>query len=197
MATRKREQRIQLLGLAFLLVGIAGWNIYLTTQLRAVRGAVTVLRAELNLPPETASSTPPETEPATEAGIPSAVAFTALSSPLLTPQADISVTLTNVAKRSDGSIVLSITASTEKAEAYTALEPQALFSLIKGEERIYPSAVSQGFDSLAPQSSVSGTVTFEPDSFSDTVILKIDGKDGSRYYEFNFATKTYQEASLG
>ncbi len=200
--------------------GIVIWGMYLTARLNSLQASVAALNAALNLETtttpgivynpgasSTAASSSTQTQPTSPTSsaqqpvsglvIPSAISFTALSSPLLTPQSDISVTLNSVAKLDDGSVALSITASAPQAQNYTALEPKALFSIVNGQNTIYPSGVSQGFDSLAPRGSVTGTVTFSPAGFGNAIILKIDAEDGSSYYEFNFATQTYKPASLG
>lgn len=129
--------------------------------------------------------------------IPTAIIFEAQSSPLLEPQTDLTVTIEKVTKSENGQVMLDIKVYTNNAESYSALQPSNLFELVNlSEGNQKPLRIKGSFDSIPPQSAVTGQVTFKVEG-SDEVILQIQSKEGLKNYRFNFENQNYEEAILG
>ena len=130
--------------------------------------------------------------------IPTAIIFEAESSPLLSPQTLITITVERVVKKPDGIITIYLKAFTDKANSFSALEVGNLFELVNlSGSNQKPLRVNGKFDSIPPQSSVSGEVIFKIEPAQSTVIFKTDGEEGIKYYRFDFQKKSYEKAILG
>lgn len=148
----------------------------------------------LNEPPAN-TSPPPENQ---EIKIPTAIIFEASSSPLLSPQTKITITIENVAKAPDGTISVNIKAFTAGADAYSALEPRNLFELVNfSGDNQKPIQVNGSFDSIPPKSTISGSIIFKINATQNNLILQIGGTDSVKFFEFNFTRKTYKETAIG
>lgn len=130
--------------------------------------------------------------------IQTAILFEAESSPLLEPQTDLTITIEEITKFEDGQVNVDIKAYTNNAEGYSALQPSNIFEVVdlSAGENQKPLKVEGAFDSIPPQSAVTGQVTFKVNE-SDEVILQIQSNEGTKNYRFNFETQNYEEAVLG
>lgn len=150
---------------------------------------------------EKSTSTPAEAEPTGEEDIviPTAILFGVESSPLLSPQTEITVAMEKLVKEKDtGIIKVYLRVYTNKADSYSALEPGNLFEILNPSGQNQKSLETRGeFGSIPPQSSVTGTVTFKVPADQDSIILQIDSKEDRKYYEFDFEKETYKETTLG
>ncbi len=127
-----------------------------------------------------------------------AVLFTADSSPLLSPQTELTVVLERVTKTAEGVVALGIKAYTNQANSYSALEPANFFEFLNPNgPNLKPLKVRGDFNSIPPQSSVSGEVVFKVPPETKQVILEIGAKEGVKYYEIDFEARSYREAVLG
>jgi len=131
--------------------------------------------------------------------IPTAILFKTRSSPLLSPQTDINVAIQRLVKEKETGIVrIYLRIYTNEAESYSALEPGNLFEIVDpGGQNQKPLNVKGRFDSIPPQSSVTGEIIFKILPDKESVIIQIESKDGANYYEFNFKNKSYKKAVLG
>lgn len=166
-----------------------------------------LLSGELRKTPETVAptkngdeTTPPSSIGETTDGvvIPTAILFQTDSSPLLTPQTVITVELEKVSKTEEGVVTLFIKAFTNRAGSYSTLDPGTLFELLNFESANQKALKVRGdFSSMQPQSSVEGELIFKIEPAQTTAIFQLNTKEGIKYYEINFATRTYREAVLG
>lgn len=134
-----------------------------------------------------------------DAVVPTAILFYAESSPLLSPQTDIAVAVQRVVKEKESGVIrLYLKAYTNNAESYSALDPGNLFEIVDptGQNQ-KPLQVNGRFDSIPPQSFVTGEVIFKVSPDKNSVIIKISSKEGDTYYKFNFEEKSYEETALG
>ncbi len=139
---------------------------------------------------------PAEEEPAT-ASIATAIGFETQSSPMLTPQTGLAITLPKVTQYADR-IVLDVVATAEDASSYSAFVAEDKFILLSPDGTdVYAIDVEGNFGYIPPGGSVSGKLTFESAGTPPKVILKIETDAGAEYYEFNFQTRTYRKALLG
>lgn len=132
--------------------------------------------------------------------IQTAIIFDTPSSPLLEPQTKITVTVESVSKNEDGEIGVNIRAFTSEAETYSALQPQNFFELIDLEadgKTMKPLETQGAFSSIPPKSAVAGKILFKIDPAKNSIILQLNYENTIKYYELNFANKTYKEAVLG
>ena len=132
--------------------------------------------------------------------IPTAIIFETLSSPLLSPQTKITVTIEGVSKSEDGTVRINIKAFTNEATAYSALEPRDLFELLDldaGGVTQKPFNIEGSFNSIPPKSSVSGNIMFKIEPTKNSIILQISYNGTIKYYELNFSKRTYKETVLG
>lgn len=171
---------------------------------------LTIKLAEKNPAPETplapvpSPTAAPQNAPATgsaasaDISISSAILFTASSSPLLSPQAELTATVESATLATDGTLKFSLKVFTEKAGSYSALDIKTLFELVEltGDNQL-PTAVSGSFTSMPPKSSVTGSVEFHIPPNKENIILQINAGGDMKFYEFNFKTKTYRETILG
>jgi hypothetical protein len=130
--------------------------------------------------------------------ISTAIIFTALSSPLLQPQANTAVIIEGVSEDSPESLTVHIKAFTNEATSYSALDAGSMFEIVdlKGLNRRARST-SGNFDSMPPKTAISGEVVFARSPEESTVILQVNTGEEVRHYEFNFEQKTYKEIVLG
>ena len=151
---------------------------------------------ENNPPP--APPAPPAPPDENDTAINAAILFTVTSSPSLQPQTKITVMIERAAKAKDGTIKISFKAFTNEANSYSAFEPRDLFEIINlTGENFKPLEVNGKFDSIPPQSSVSGDAVFKIAPDQNTLILQTGSGDDLKFYEFNFLRKTYKETTIG
>lgn len=150
--------------------------------------------------PSTVPSIVPTTSSPVSRGIsiPSAILFTVSSSPLLAPQAELTVTIESANLSADGVLIFSLKVFTENARSYSALDVKTLVELVEltGDNQ-KPTTISGTFTSMPPKSSVSGSVEFHIPPTKETVILQINAGGDMKFYEFNFKSKNYRETVLG
>jgi cell division protein FtsL len=129
--------------------------------------------------------------------IPTAIIFDVLSSPILSPQTKITVTVESISKQEDGTLNVDIRAFTSEATAYSALQPQNFFELLDlgtGGTSQKPIKIEGAFQSIPPKSAVSGRIIFKIEPSKNTTILQISFDGTIKYYELR---KTYKETVLG
>lgn len=130
--------------------------------------------------------------------IPTSILFNTQSSPLLSPQTELTVAVEKFVKSEDGTLTLYIKVFSDKAESYSALKPDNLFEIVNiGGTNQKPLETTGAFDSIPPQDSVRGTVTFSTNPDNQEVILRIQTEDNVMHYRFNFENQNYEEAVLG
>lgn len=132
--------------------------------------------------------------------IPTAIIFEALSSPLLQPQTNVTITIESISKADDGLVSINLKAFTNEATSYSALQPQNLFELIDlstGGASMKPVGTEGSFGSIPPKSAVSGSVLFKIDPSLSSIILQVNYNNTIKYYELNFKRRTYKETVLG
>lgn len=130
--------------------------------------------------------------------IPTAILFESKSSPLLEPQTDLNIAIENVEKFEDGQVNVDIKVFTNNADSYSATQPNNLFELVNlSGENQKPLKIQGAFDSIPPQSAVTGKVIFKVESGKDEIILQIQSNEGTKNYRFDFNKQNYQEAILG
>jgi len=152
-----------------------------------------------NLPQNPTSTNPPETSPESQTiSIPTAIIFTADSSPTLQPQTKLTIVIDNVEKTKDGTVAVNLKIYSNETTSYSALDPKGLFTIINltGENR--SALFTQGqFNSIPPKSITGGNVIFKIEPTQNSIILQVGAGENAKYYEFNFQTKTYKEAVIG
>lgn len=125
--------------------------------------------------------------------IPSAIIFETKSSPTLSPQASIVVTIESITPKADV-LDINIKAFTSKASSYTALEMPSLITILQGDGAIIKSkSTSTVWKSMPPKSFVTGTLSFPKQKDQKTVMIRIDTGTGITFYSFDFEKKTYKE----
>lgn len=156
-----------------------------------------------SLPEEKAPSDnpqPPAPEPpkSEDVSINTTILFIASSSPALQPQTKITVMVEKVSKSKDGTVKLNFRALTNEATAYSAFEPRYLFEIVNlTGENLKPLDVTGKFDSIPPNTSSPGEITFKIEPSQNTLILQIGSSENIKFYEFNFSRKTYKETAVG
>lgn len=151
-----------------------------------------------NQSPAPTSSSPTNTSSLID--IPTSIIFTASSSPLLTPQTALTITIQDVSEASDGTITVNIKVFANNATSYSALDAQNDFQLVDttgGGNNQNPLAVSSQLNAIAPQNAVTGSVTFKTNPGNANIILQVGSGDQIKFYQFNFANQTYKETILG
>ncbi len=145
----------------------------------------------------TSSSTGTSTSPVVEEGngivIPTSIAFVATSSPALQPQAPITFTVQDVTQDASGKIFVHISASTDKAQSYSATDPTQYFAIVNlnGPSK-QADAVDGAWSSMPPQTTVQGTVMFQLDPSQTSIILQVGDGSSMTFYQFDFQAKTYK-----
>ncbi len=152
-------------------------------------------------PGKEATSTKEETTKPEEGDtiIPTAILFEVQSSPLLSPQTKITVAMEKMVKEKETGIIrIYLKAYTNKADSYSALEPANFFEILNPSgQNQKPLKVRGQFDSIPPQSSVTGEVIFKITPEEESIILQIESDEDKKYYEFDFEEKSYEEATMG
>src|ERR1051325_141827 len=180
-------------------------NLQLSMDLLSKNGPTQTVTASVPLNPAPAppqNPLPPQVNPQTPQAvslIPTSIIFETNSSPTLSPQTLITVEVESAAKYSDGTVVLKIKAFTNSAQSYSALDVKSLFQIVNlSGDNNFPASVSSGFDSIPPQSSAEGTVTFKlVDRTSTDIILETGTPETAHFYEFNFSNNSYKETVIG
>lgn len=130
--------------------------------------------------------------------IPTAITFNTTSSPLLLPQAPLTVAIQGATKSEDGILTFSFKVFTYDTASYSALEVRDLFQRIRlsgPEERAM--SITGTFTSMPPKGAISGTAQFRVDQKEQSFIFQIGPIDDPTYYEFDFSNKTYKETTVG
>ncbi len=211
---RGRNKSLYVVLVIFILLVLTGF--YLTlSEIDSLRDDLTNLELALELSNEENnvigeatstgnSDTPEDKSPLIKEDklilIPTAIIFETLSSPLLSPQTKITVTVESVSKAENGTVSINIKAFTNEATAYSALELRDLFELIDldaGGITQKPFNVGGSFDSIPQKSSVSGNVMFKIEPTKNSIILQVSYNGTIKYYELNFSKRTYKETVLG
>lgn len=197
--------------LILILIVLAGGFLILMDEIRSVRQEIKNLSINTELflnranqipepitPKIQPNSSKDEEERLNEQSINTAILFKTESSPLLSPQAILTVSVEKVSKTTEGILSIKIKVFTTEAKSYSSLEPGNLFELVnlKGENQ-KPLKVRGQFDSMPPESAVSGEVIFKVPADQYKIILQISTDKGIKYYQFNFQTLSYEEAILG
>lgn len=148
--------------------------------------------------PSEADQSAPTADATSEVVIPTSIIFNASSSPVLTPQTNLTVTVENVAKAQDGTITVNVKIFSSEAGSYSAIDAKGLFELVdlNGSNQ-NPLSATDSFNSIPPQNAVTGSLTFKTDPRNTTVILQIGGGDQIRFYQFDFVKQNYKEMILG
>lgn len=130
--------------------------------------------------------------------VPTGIIFTVNSSPNLQPQTSVTMTIDNIMKKQDGTIIVTLKAFTNQAASYSAVDPASFIQYVsldsENQSPINPSPV---FGSMPPKSVVTGTVTFRVDPNKTIIILQTGQGDNPNFYEINFTTGTYKETTIG
>lgn len=159
--------------------------------------------APIEIPETTDTKTPPattETDSSKTTDIPTSIIFSTISSPLLLPQSNLTITLEKASlSASDQTVSLYIKIFTSESDSFNAVEPTPLFSLFNKEsgELKTPAALEGLFNQLPPRSAVPGKITFPAEANQSVFIFKIGENDQAKFYEFDFGKKTYKETTVG
>ena len=131
----------------------------------------------------------------TSTNIPSAIIFETKSSPTLSPQAPIVVTIESITPKTD-ILDINIKAFTSKASSYTALEMPSLVTILQGDGAIIKSkSTSTMWKSMPPKSFVTGTLSFPKQKDQKTIMVRIDNGTGITFYSFDLEKRTYKEVT--
>ncbi|MGC9603422.1 MAG: hypothetical protein ABSF47_03050 [Minisyncoccia bacterium] len=140
----------------------------------------------------------PTTPGTSDIVVPTGIIFTVSSTPALQPQSPITITMDNVTKKSDGTIVVTLKVFTSQAGSYSAIDPTNFIQYVSlDSSNQIPTNVSPIFDSMPPKSVVTGTVSFQLDPSKSVIILQVGQGDNPKFYEINFGTGTYKETVIG
>lgn len=130
--------------------------------------------------------------------IPTAILFNKQSSPALSPQTLLTISLEEVVKGKEGVVTMRVKVFTSRAVSYSAIDLAGVFELVNLEgQNQRPIKVSGALDSMPPESAVNGEVVFKIPADQNSIILQINIEDGINYYRFDFNKKSYEEAILG
>lgn len=148
------------------------------------------------------NSTSSASEKKEEIQIPTAIIFEADSNGGSSlPQTKITVIIENIVKYDDASIALNFKIFTDEATGSISVDPGNIFQLVSMDENESvwqkPIEVKGKFDSIPPKSSSSGAVLFTGFPGRTSIVLQTGTGDSTRFFEFNFSTKTYKEVVLG
>jgi hypothetical protein len=149
--------------------------------------------------PPPATSTPTTTTPQDSSlTIPTAIIFSASSSPALQPQGRLTVQVEKAVKSSDGTITLSIKVFTGEVTSYTSFDPKDVLQILNLEgDNTTSSLVTGSFSSMPPKGAVTGSVLFKTDPARGTFILQVGPVETAKFYEFDWSRKTYTETVVG
>ena len=146
-----------------------------------------------------ASSTGTSTPPANGGvSIPTGIIFTALSSPVLQPQANVTVTITSVVQAPDGTVTVNLKAYTNQATSYSALNPSDLLQIVNlsGNNETVVSTTGS-WNSMPPNGVTIGTAVFKTAPNTNPIILQVGAPSAATYYQFDFTTQSYKQTVLG
>ncbi len=132
--------------------------------------------------------------------IPTSIIFSTMSSPLLLPQSNLTITLEKAGfAAADHTVTLHLKIFTSETDSFNALEPTPLFALFDKNtgELKQPAGLNGSFDSLPPRSAIPAQIIFSVPADQSSFIFKIGGGDQAKFYEFNFDQKTYKETTVG
>ncbi len=130
--------------------------------------------------------------------VPTGIIFTVSSSASLQPQTPVTITIDNVTKKSDGTILVTLKAFTSQATSYSALDPASFIQYVSlDSDNQSPTNASAIFNSMPPKSVNTGTVTFHVDPSKADIILQTGQGDNPNFYDINFTTETYKETTVG
>jgi len=130
--------------------------------------------------------------------VPTGIIFTVSSTPALQPQSSVTITMDNVTKKSDGTIIVTLKAFTSQAGSYSAINPATFIQYVSlDSSNQAPANISSVFGSMPPKSVVTGTVSFQIDPSKSVIILQVGQGDNPNFYEINFGTGTYKETVIG
>ena len=116
----------------------------------------------------------------------------------LQPQTPVTITIDNVTKKSDGTILVTLKAFTSQATSYSALDPASFIQYVSlDSDNQSPTNASAIFNSMPPKSVNTGTVTFHVDPSKADIILQTGQGDNPNFYDINFTTETYKETTVG
>ncbi len=195
--------------LLILIIALLGGFFITLNEISKIEDSIKNFKANISLEdndqfvaPDNSTSTEKESlTPVKESDlvIPTAIIFQKKSSPLLSPQTDLTITVEKIVKEKESGIVRAyIKAFTNKADSYSALEAGNLFEIINPSgQNQKPLKVNGSFDSIPPKSSVRGEVVFKISEEKDEIILSVESNQGKIYYQFNFKDQSYEEAVLG
>ncbi|MEX1014651.1 MAG: hypothetical protein WDZ80_05830 [Candidatus Paceibacterota bacterium] len=130
--------------------------------------------------------------------ISTAIIFEKESSPLLSPQTNLTITVENISKDEEGLVNVSFRVFTKEASSYSAFDSVNTFeAVIMGGQSQKPLKTNGPLDSMPPQSVVNGEASFKIEGNSDEFILQINSSDEIKFYLFNFEESSYEETALG
>ncbi len=174
-------------------------NVELNLEL-ALKSDVATSTSSSTTPPASTGTTnnPPVVEQGGNITIPTGIVLNATSSPLLQPQAMITLIVQDVAKQTDGKVFVHLKASTEKAQSYSAIDPKEFFQLVSlSSDNQQALAVDGTWNSMPPQGTVQGTIMFQIEPAQTFLILQTGKGEAVKFYQFDFQTKSYKEVVLG
>ncbi len=147
---------------------------------------------------QTPSSTPTSTPSGGAVSIPTGIIFTVLSSPVLQPQANVTITITSVAQAADGTVTVSLKAYTNQATSYSALNPSDFLQIVNlsGNNETVVSTTGN-WSSMPPQGVTTGTAVFKTAPNTNPIILQVGAPSSADYYQFDFTTQSYKQTVLG
>lgn len=173
-------------------------NLQLTQQIKNQGTASTPIPTPAPTTQTTSTNQSAVAQPDLVAKISTAIIFETNSSSALLPQASTTLTIENISKMSDGSIVADIKAFTSNATSYTAIDPKEIFFVVNTDGNSETATQVNGrFQSMPPKSSVSGQVIFKPSTARDSYIIQVGTGDDTKFYEFDFVKKSYKETVIG
>lgn len=194
----KQENILKILTISVIIILIL--VIWMLLRLNSLEKEITqtVLSAVPSLSQQESLQT--EQTPATEQKITASIAFTALSSPNLQPQTQITVTIENVLRLpTDGTVIFNVKALTNQASAYSVLNMNELFAFINLDKGISqpPSEIKGSFNSLPPRTATVGQIIFKNLPDAGKMIFRIGPPDNPKFYEFDFIKNKYSETQIG
>jgi len=149
---------------------------------------------------ETAVPTEEKTTTEKTTDIPTSIIFSTISSPLLLPQSNLTVTVEKASlSKTNQTVSLNLKIFTSESDAFNAIEPTPLFAIFEKNsgELKQPIGLNGPFNQLPPRSAVSGQIIFQANSDQNAFIFKIGENDQVKFYEFDFNKKTYRETTVG
>lgn len=139
-----------------------------------------------------------EIDPEGAVRIPTAIIFQARSSPILSPQSDLTVIVNSATKSKDGDLIFNLKVFTDKASAYSRFDAVNTFEIVNmagANQR--PLRSAEAFDSIPAKNAAEGNITFKVGADQDEVILQINTVDDIIFYKFKFKERNYEKVILG